>query len=243
MSLPSGTTQTAATLCACLAAIAFATPNAFSQAPPMVPTHELPTTVLAGQAIRGARALYFNNFAIPDGRAIDKRDPRSPEATITHTPAPKAELPQDLADTIVVGTITAVQAYLSQNRGAIYTESTISVEEVISSQQNVSVGSSLVMLHDGGAIQLNTGSVFRQRVNGSGNELQRGAEYVFFLRYMKTLQGYGCTKAWALVNNSAVAVSADDLARAASHTSTYDGMAAGPFLAVVRSLKASLVHQ
>ena len=109
--------------CACLVAITVATATAFSQAPSMTPTVELTVTSdVVAQPIRNARATYFNNFASPDGVALQARDPRAPATIISHTPPPKTELPQELADTIVVGKITAVQAYLSQNGGAIYTD-------------------------------------------------------------------------------------------------------------------------
>jgi len=156
-----------------------------------------------------------------------------------------------LADTIIIGKLAGVQAYLSKNRGAIYTESTIAIEEVISTQQpfpagnnqTLSVGTSIVIVHDGGAIRLNSGAVFTQKVLGSGHQLEKGGEYLFFLRSLKSLNAYGCSKAWSLTGGTVAAVSSDDLARAANHTSIYQGMSVSDFLPVARSLKASLIHQ
>lgn len=224
--------------------LTFAVVNGFSQAPPMTPTSELPTTKdLTSQQARGARAAYFDNFASADGVTLEARDPRGPATMIYHTPPPKSELPQELADVIVVGKITAVQAYLSHNRGAIYTESTVLVEEVISTQQSLATGGSLVILQDGGAIQVASGAVLTQAILGSGNELRKNGEYLFFLRGLKSLQAYGCTKAWALVNGTVTAVAPDDLARAAKHTSAYQGMPVPNFLFIARTLKASLQQQ
>jgi hypothetical protein len=163
-----------------------------------------------------------------------------PPAIVFHNPAPKGELPQNLADTIIIGKIAGVQAYLSKNRGAIYTESTIAIEEVISSKRDLASVSSIVLLQDGGAIRLSNGSVFTQTVHGPGSELQQGGEYLFFLHYLKSLTGYGCSKAWSLTGG---AVSSDDLARAANHTSTYQGMSVSEFLPLARALKASLIDQ
>ncbi len=219
----------------------FAASNALAQAPSLTPTKELSSALdSTATAIRAARASYFDKFTSPDGVALENRDPRARAATIFHSPPPKSELPQNPADTIIVGKISGIQAYLSNNRGAIYTESTIAIEEVISSQRSLAPASSLLIVQDGGSIQLASGAVLEQPVQGSGNELRNTGEYLFFLRYISSLQAYGCTKAWALVNGAAVAVSADDLARVANHVSRYQGMPAAAFLAVARKLVASL---
>jgi hypothetical protein len=102
--------------------------------------------------------------------------------------------------------------------------------EVISTQQTLSADTNIVIVHDGGAIRLNSGAVFTQSVRGGGNELERGGEYLFFLRSLKSLNAYGCSKAWSLTGGTVAAVSSDDLARAANHTSTYQGMSVSEFL-------------
>jgi hypothetical protein len=222
----------------------FVDTSSFCQAPPMMPTRELQApSDQAPQDVRSARAAYFDRIASPPGLSFEARDPRMPPAIVFHNPAPKGELPQNLADTIIIGKIAGVQAYLSKNRGAIYTESTIAIEEVISSKQDLASVSSIVLLQDGGAIGLTNGSVFTQTVHGLRSELQQGGEYLFFLRSLKSLTGYGCSKAWSLTGGTVAAVSSDDLARAANHTSTYQGMSVSEFLPLVRALKASLIDQ
>lgn len=221
----------------------FAVISGFSQAPSMTPTIEREASDdRTPQTIRSARAAYANKFTA-DTTPFERRDPRTPPVGIFHTPAPKSELPQDLADTIIVGKIAEIQAYLSKNRGAIYTESTIAIEEIISSKQSLMVGDNIALVQDGGAIRLRIGSVFTQKVYGSGNELQEGGEYLFFLRSLNSLNAYGCSKAWSLSNGTVAAVSSDDLARVANHSSTYQGMAVSEFLQVARALKASLAYQ
>jgi hypothetical protein len=208
----------------------------------MIPTLEVqPAADQAAQSIRSARAAYFDRFAA-DNVAVDQRDPTVPPQIIFHTPVAKTELPQDLADTIIVGKIIGVQAYLSTNRAAIYTESTIAIEEVISSKEVLVAGPKIVLLHDGGGIRLSNGSVYSQSVRGSGNELANGGEYLFFLRTLPSLGAYGCSKAWSLTGGTVAAVSSDDLTRAANHTSSYQGMPVSEFLAIARQLKASLTH-
>jgi hypothetical protein len=216
--------------------------GALAQGPPMIPTAELPQAKdPATQSIRAARAAYFNHMAQPDGVALDARDPKVPAPPpVQRLPPPMEELPATLADAIVVGKIVGVQSFFSQNRGAIYTESTIQIEEVISARQTISKGGTLVIVQEGGAIQAAPGSIYTQEVKGGGDALQDNEEYLFFLRNLPALQAYGCRKAWLLADGVVSAVSADDLSRAASKTSTYQGMSVPAFLSVARALKATL---
>jgi hypothetical protein len=214
---------------------------AVGQGPPMKLTRELPPARdTSPLEIRAARAAYFDQVAAPGGIALDAQDPAAPAPPpVFRTPPPMGELPQDLADAIVVGKIVNVQAFLSNSRGAVYTESTIRVEEVIDSRQTVSSSRAIVVVQEGGTIVTPAGRTLAQEVRGGGKELEKGGEYLFFLRNLPALKAYGCRKAWQLANGIASAVSADDLRRAADHTSIYQGMPVERFLAVARTLKAS----
>src|SRR5439155_23374650 len=129
------------------------------------------------------------------------------------------------------GTGASSQACQSQNHGALYTETTVRIERVISLVDNTAdPGSSVVFLQEGGALQLPNGRVVQQVNLGSGTELQLNGRYVFFLRYNPLLKGYGCVKAWALSEGRAAAVAADDLARAANKSSFYHGMSESQFI-------------
>jgi hypothetical protein len=65
------------------------------------------------------------------------------------------ELPAAFSDTIVVGRLKAAQAYQSNDRTAIYTESTIEVEQVASQQgTHAVVGGNIVLDQVGGSIEL-----------------------------------------------------------------------------------------
>jgi hypothetical protein len=193
----------------------------------------------AEQQIRTARALYFDRFSSAEDGKLEERDPAAPVGFITHHPAPKAELPADLSDVILLGTIVSSQAFQSQDHGSIYTETTVSAEHLFSLAANQSdPGTRLVIVHDGGALKLPGGRILKQSVSGSGNELQLNGRYVFFLKYLPTLQAYGCVKAWAISSGRAVAVASDDLARTANKTSVYNGMNESTFLDALRSLKA-----
>ncbi len=231
---PAAPITTISLLLACVAA-------AVGQGPPMTPTQELPPAKdTAPLEVRSARAAYFDQMAIPGGVALDAQDPKTPPPpAVFRTPPPMEELPQDLADAIVVGKIVGVQAFLSNSRGAIYTESTVRIEEAINSRQTVSLSSTLVIVQEGGTIITSAGKTLTQEVRGGGKQLEKGGEYLFFLRSLPALHSYGCRKAWQLANGVATAVSSDDLGRAANHASIYQGMPVEKFLAIARTLKAS----
>jgi len=189
--------------------------------------------------IRNARAAYFDNFASGDRVKLEDQDPNAPVPIILHEPGPKGELPADLSDIIVHGTIVNSQAFQSRNHEAVYTETTVRIERVDSlAQGQTDPGTNLVILKDGGALLLPNGRVVKQVVLGSGNELQLNGRYVFFLRYEPILRAYGCLKAWGLSGGKAVAVSSDDLARVETRTSFYNGMSESQFLGVVYALRA-----
>jgi hypothetical protein len=219
--------------------------SALAQGSPMKPTVELTQAKdTASQAIRAARNLYFDRIAPPDGVSMEARSRMNVPAPppIQRLPPPMDELPATLADAIVLGKIVSVQAFFSKSRGAIYTESTVQIEEVMDAQQAVSKGKTLVLVQEGGSTQTASGSTYTQTVNGGGDALQNGGQYLFFLRYLPGLQAYACRKAWQFLNGVVSAVSADDLARVRAQTSIYQGMSTSTFLSVARTLKATLDH-
>jgi hypothetical protein len=155
------------------------------------------------------------------------------------------ELPGNLADVILIGQITRIQAFLSNNHGSIYTENTIQVEQVFDQTAQagqVKPGATITLLQDGGALQLPNGRVLKVVFNNGGNQLQLHGRYVFFLVYFRGGDFYGCPNAWQLTGGKAVAVSSQDLARARVGNSTYNGMGEAEFIAAVEKIKASLDH-
>jgi hypothetical protein len=202
-----------------------------------------PETDPEAAQVRAARAGYFDRLANPQQDMFENSDPNLPAPVIFHQPGPKTELPADASDLIVLGRITDARSYLSSSHRLIYTESTVRVETVVSqtshSGSQVTGGQNIVIVQDGGAIQLPGGRVVKQIAIGSGNALEEGQRYLFFLIYVPEAQAYGCFKAWWLANGRVTAVSADDLARVATHTSTFDGMNEAEFLIRIQGLKAS----
>jgi hypothetical protein len=192
---------------------------------------------------RKARGDYFDRFSqLEEGITFETMDPRTPPLVIAVTPGPKAELPGNMVDLIVLGKITAIQPYFATKHAAIYTESLIEVERVFNSNGSHSpVDDGLVILQQGGATILPSGRIINQAVSGAGRELKLGERYVLFLVYLPQLKGYGCVKAWNLINGVARPVSQDDLAKSQQHRSTYDGMDEKQFLLTVQKILTSSV--
>jgi hypothetical protein len=139
-----------------------------------------------------------------------------------------------------VGRIIAVQAYQSNDHTAIYTESTVQVEQVIDQQGSAATtGGTIAIDQPGGSLTLPSGRVISHSTTGMGNALANGGRYAFFLVYVPKAQCYKLTKAWGLNNGVAVALSQDDVARARNKTSQYNGMPEAPFIGALKSLKAS----
>ena len=92
---------------------------ALAQSPPMTPSLPLlPRLDTASPSIRAARGAYFDRLREGDGK-LEDQDPNAPTAPIMGTPPPMGELPGDRADVILIGSITGVQAFQSNNHAII----------------------------------------------------------------------------------------------------------------------------
>jgi hypothetical protein len=176
---------------------------------------------------------------------LEDRDPNAPSDVISGIVPSIDELLGDRAEVIIIGQITGIQAFLSNNHGTIYTENTIRVEQVIDQTVYMSgpakPGATITLLQNGGALQLPNGRVLKVLYN-AGNELQLHGRYAFFLVYLPGVDAYGCPKAWQLTGGKAVAVSSQDLTRVATRKSAYNGMGEGEFISHLEKVKASWDH-
>lgn len=150
------------------------------------------------------------------------------------------ELPAAFSDTIVVGRLKAAQAFQSNDHTAVYTESTIEVEQVSSQQgTHAVVGANIVLEQIGGTIELPGERVVKHLSKGLGAQFQLGERYAFFLTYVPSGQCYQIVKAWWLNAGKVQAVSTEDLALVANGTSQYQGMPESVFLGILNGLQAS----
>ena len=225
-------------------ALVGATLNA--QSPSMKPTRSQPEpTGAAQQQIRQARGALFDNLFGGAGTSaaagpLEATDPRTPPRLTTYQIRPVGELPAAFSDSIVVGRITAAQAYLSNDHTAIYTESTIEVEQVPSQQGNHAVaGGTIVLEQVGGSLELPGGRVLNHLSHGLGEPFQVGQRYAFFLTYVESAQCYRLVKAWWLNAGAAQPVSTEDIALARNGASQYNGLPESAFIGILKTLQAS----
>jgi hypothetical protein len=99
--------------------------------------------------------------------------------------APMPELPVKMSHAVLVGVVEKVQTYLSEDKRNIYTEYTVSIEDVLKDESGLSLysGNTIALDRMGGAIRLSSGRVLRDEVHGNGPPLVPGRRHVPFLYY------------------------------------------------------------
>ena len=213
-----------------------------AQSPSMKPTPAQPEpTDTAQQQLRQFRgAMFDGRFGGAGAQRLEDTDPRMPPRGTSHQIRLIGELPAAFADCIIVGRLKAAQAYLSNDHTAIYTESTVDVEQVLSQQGNHAVvGSTIAFVQIGGSLELPGGRVLNHSSYGLGKPLQVGERYAFFLTYVPSAQCYQLTKAWWLNAGTVEAVSSEDLGLAQNGSSRISGLPESTFLGILKTLQAS----
>lgn len=130
----------------------------------------------AARASRNARRDGHGFLSVnPDRRAADVLLSR-------HGRAGLAELPAAESDLIVEGKVTGSAAYLSNDRGAVYSEFDVRVTDVLKAAPGVSArpGETVVAERLGGRVRYPDGRVVRYGVAGDGSPA-KGKTYLFFL--------------------------------------------------------------
>jgi len=147
-----------------------------------------------------------------------------------------AQLPVPTSDTIVLGAVIKVQPYLSEDGTALYTEFTVSVEEVLKQGNGLSLkrDSAVTLYRMGGSLRLASGKVLQTDVHGLGDPPAAGHRYVCFLRYVSRGSWFSIVKLWELRNALAVPLDEVDQSLAQQGRSMYAGMAEVTFLALIR---------
>jgi hypothetical protein len=153
-----------------------------------------------------------------DGELVDSRgDPGVDEAALTLEPHfTFPALPVAESEIIVVGTIGAAQAHLSENRLNIFSEFTVTVEDVLKSNvQGVAEGSLLTADRVGGHVQYPNGHRVLFRITGL-NMPQVGERYLLFLTSTHNKKDISILTAYQLTSNGAIPL--DELSQLASLT-------------------------
>jgi hypothetical protein len=93
--------------------------------------------------------------------------------------------PFSLSDSVIVGQVTAGQAYLSDDKRDIYSEFNVSVQQartISSAERHIQSGDSVVAQRHGGAIRLPSGKVLFRALRDYSMPLV-GKRYLLFLKY------------------------------------------------------------
>jgi hypothetical protein len=153
-----------------------------------------------------------------DGELVDSAgDPGVDEAALTLEPHfSLAALPVAESEIVVVGTIGAAEAHLSENRLNVFSEFTLTVEDVLKSKiQEVARGSVLTVDRVGGHVQYPNGHRVLFRITGL-NMPEVGGRYLLFLTSTHNKKDISILTGYQLTSNGAIPL--DQLSQAASLT-------------------------
>jgi hypothetical protein len=130
----------------------------------------------AGRAAKNARRDG-------DGFLLSKLDRKVTDVSLSRHRRPElAEAPAAESDLVVEGKVTGAAAYLSGDRGAVYSEFTLRVTDVLKVAPGLAAapGDTLVAERLGGRVRYPNGMVVRYAVAGDGSPAT-GKKYLFFL--------------------------------------------------------------
>jgi hypothetical protein len=168
-------------------------------ATPVVDLHSSSTTAVSTDRLLKNRR-YDN-----EGIVKSEIDPRI--ANVVREPLEDiSDLPTDTSDLIVEGRVTNSAAFLSSDKGAVYSEFTVQVSDVLKdiSGLNVRTGHSIVTERFGGRVKYPNGQIVRYGIVGQGSPAE-GRNYLFFLS--RAEQGnYNLLTAYELQGNKVQAL-------------------------------------
>ena len=111
----------------------------------------------------------------------------------------KNPMPFDASDAVVVGTVSAGQSYLSNDRRNIYSEFKLKLQEIIktSNAPYLWVADSIDIERKGGAVRLPSGKVLI-RAALADSMPQDGKRYLLFLKFNEDTEDYGVLMGYQL---------------------------------------------
>jgi hypothetical protein len=124
---------------------------------------------------------FKNNRYDNEGMVKSEIDPGISNV-IRHPLENISDLPADKSDLIVEGTVTDSAAFLSNDKGAVYSEITVRVSDVLKDTSDLIVknGDSIVTERFGGRVKYPNGQIVRYGFVGQGSPA-KGKNYLFFL--------------------------------------------------------------
>lgn len=155
-------------------------------------------------AVGGDRLLKNSRY---DNEGIVKSEVDPSIANVVREPLEDiSDLPGDKSDLVVEGTVTDSAAFLSNDKGAVYSEITVHVTDVLKNSSNLNVrnGDSIVTERFGGRVKYPNGQIVRYGIVGQGSPA-KGRNYLFFLS--RAGQGnYNLLTAYELQGNKVLAL-------------------------------------
>lgn len=121
-------------------------------------------------------------------------------------------LPVAQSDAVLLGRVKNAQAYLSNDRTGVYSEFTIRIDQVFKNNEGMklSLGDSVILEREGGAVQFPSGRT--QRYSLTGQEMPAiGQRYVFFLKHNKQEQNFSILTAYEMQNSRVVPLDSVDV--------------------------------
>jgi hypothetical protein len=209
---------------------------ATAQSVPQTIFNAPPAAISSISADHNLRAEFYG-ISVEGGPELDNTEPLGRDHLIHVVDKfPIPELPGALADTIVLGTISNVQPYLTANHKGVFTEISVDVEMVF--DHLGPLGHTLTIAAPGGFFRLPNGWIADQQVDGMGRPLSLKGRYVLFLKYEPKIAGFRIVKGWELIEGKAAAMAPDDLLRIRQGRSVFDGMPEANFISAVQQVRA-----
>ena len=101
---------------------------------------------------------------------------------IYHWPPGFPALPVAQSDAVIIGEVTDASAHLTEDRSSVYSEFTVSVEEILKNDQpSLTVGGSVTLDRPGGRVRYSNGKTSQFSLAGFGMP-SVGERYVFFIK-------------------------------------------------------------
>jgi hypothetical protein len=227
----------------------FFTPGSFGQTPvapsAKPPLYSLgPITDYHAALPNSSDVLQFRRserYNIPDSTLPELgEDGEVGLVELPPTHSKKDPMPFDANDAVVVGTVTAGQSYLSNDKRDIYSEFKVKLQEIIQNSDTVYLrtSDSIDIQRKGGGIRLPSGKVLTRSVLADSMP-QIASRYLLFLKYDQSTGDYAVLNGYQLAGNEVYRL--DDLSWTDSryselvHPLRSEGVSEDQFLARVKS--------
>jgi hypothetical protein len=132
---------------------------------------------------RAARESKNRQYNYVHGEDLNEQREGEVYGRVTEGPG-FAAIPVSDSELIIIGRIAKAQPYLSENRTTIYSEFSVSIEDVFKNETGklIGPGSFVTADREGGAILMPDGRALRYIVNGIGGLPKQGGKYVLFIK-------------------------------------------------------------